>query len=328
MKKLIKNRLLMIAAVFMIGNTGCAQTSKRMSVNILSVTNKYSEDDFAVLARYLETSYCPNEISVWTTGGLSYFGKSSADFGRAFGIGYTFFLNEKWGLSSGLEYAFYQNKTNINKFSDSYSITDIFGNPVIYQTRIDAYCEKQKLRMLNIPFSIQYQTSGKQKYYASWGCKLGFPVLAKYRGNNAVLNIAGYYPDYDQTEIWQNDLGYGIFPVSGNINKPDLGVSISGMAETGIKWNVGTGTDLYAGIFMDYGLNNMLKNGYYGKHLIVYNSNEPSKPVMNSVCLLSDRFSSMNLGMKLKMAFSLGCSDLLNDRRTYKSILSFYGNDN
>jgi hypothetical protein len=41
--------------------------------------------------------------------------------------------------------------------------------------------------------------------------------------------------------------------------KLDLGVSLLGTVETGVKWNIGTGTALYTGVFMDYGLNNALK---------------------------------------------------------------------
>jgi hypothetical protein len=188
------------------GNTGYAQTSN----NPLTVNEKYGEDELSVLTRYLETAYCPHEISVWVAGGVfssgksSVFGKSNTGFGSALGVGYTYFLNKNWGFSPGVEFAFYQAGTTVNGFSDSYSIVDMFGNPAVYQTRIDRYSETHKLGLLNIPLSVLYQTNGKHKFYASLGVKPGFPVSAKYSGSDVVLTASGYYPDYDQTEIWQN----------------------------------------------------------------------------------------------------------------------------
>jgi outer membrane protein OmpA-like peptidoglycan-associated protein len=150
--------------------------------------------------------------------------------------------------------------------------------------------------------------------------KLALPVSAKYNGSNAILTASGYYPDYDQTEIWQNDLGYGIFNMSERNGKLDLGVSLLGTMETGVKWNVGTGTAIYTGVFMDYGFNNMLKNSYSDKHFAEYNRNAPEKPLMNTACVLSDRFSPVNFGVKLKLAFSVGCRDLFNDRKAYRAM--------
>jgi outer membrane protein OmpA-like peptidoglycan-associated protein len=64
----------------------------------------------------------------------------------------------------------------------------------------------------------------------------------------------------------------------------------------------------------------MLNNCHSDKRFVEYNSREPSNPVVNTACVLSDKFSPMNFGVKVKLAFSVGCRDLLNDRRAYKSI--------
>jgi outer membrane protein OmpA-like peptidoglycan-associated protein len=292
----------------------------------LTIIDEYSEDDLSALARYLDASYCPHELSFWTAGGMaslnsrSASGKTNAGFGGALGIGYTCFLNKNLGLSSGLEYALYQAKTSIDGFSGNQETFDMLGNPINYQTGIAHYSEKQTLGSLNIPLAILYQTGKKQQFYASLGVKLALPVSAKYNGSNAVLTASGYYPDYDQTEIWQSDLGYGVFNVKESNGKLDLGVSLLGTMETGVKWNVGTGTALYTGVFMDYGFNNMLKNSYPDKRFVEYNRSTPEKPLMNTACVLSDRFSPVNFGVKLKLAFSVGCRDLLNDRKAYRAM--------
>jgi outer membrane protein OmpA-like peptidoglycan-associated protein len=109
--------------------------------------------------------------------------------------------------------------------------------------------------------------------------------------------------------------------------KPDLGISFMGTAETGVKWDIGVGTALYTSVFVDYGFNDMLKSSYSEKHFMEYNQNEPSKPIVNTACVLPGRFSPVSFGVKLKLAFSVGCRDLLNDRRAYKSMLPLQYDD-
>jgi hypothetical protein len=241
--------------------------------------------------------------------------------GVAFGVGYTHFFHKNCGLSSGVEYAFYQSKINLNGFFDSYETSDIFNNAIVYHTRIDSYSEKQYAGLLNIPLSVLYQTGENHLFYAAAGSKLGLPVYGKY-SSNAVLTASGYYPDYDQTEIWQKDLGYGIFKINENRKKLNLGVSIIGTLETGVKWNIGIGTNLYTGAFVDYGFNNALNGDYSKKRFFEYNRNEPSKPTINTAYVLADRFSSLSFGIKLKLSFSAGCRDLLNDCNLYKTLQS------
>jgi outer membrane protein OmpA-like peptidoglycan-associated protein len=321
-KYFIVNRFFAVVAALMSVIVGCAQTTE----NSLRVSEEYSEDDLPALARYLETGYCPHELSIGTAGGASSLnsrpasGKTRNGFAGALGVGYTYFLNKNWGLSSGLEYAFYQTKTDISAFSGNQEILDVLGNPIVYHTQIERYGEKQKLGLLNIPLSVLYQTNGKPRFYASLGVKLGLPVSAKYNGSNAVLTVSGYYPEYNQTEIWQNDLGYGVFNINERNGKLDLGVSLSGTVETGVKWNTGIGTALYTGIFMDYGFNNALKSSYSGKRFVEYNRIASEKPIMNTACILTDKLSPMVFGLKLKLAFSVGCRDLLNDRKAYRAM--------
>jgi outer membrane protein OmpA-like peptidoglycan-associated protein len=332
-KHFIINKTFALIVGLMTAAAACARTTEKLPENNLTVNDEYSEDDLPALARYLETSYCPHELSIGTAGGASSLnsrlasGKIRNGFAGALGVGYTFFPNKNWGLSSGLEYAFYQTEIGISGFSGNRETLDIIGNPILYHTQIEHYREKQKTGLLNIPLSVLYQTNGKQQFYASLGIKWGLPVSAKYSGSNAVLTASGYYPEYNQTEIWQNDLGYGVFNLNKSNGKLDLGVSLSGTVETGVKWNTGIGTALYTGVFMDCGFNNLLKHSYSGKRLVEYNRLEPEKPLMNTACVLADKFSPMAFGVKLKLAFSVGCRDLLNDRKAYRAMQSGREND-
>jgi hypothetical protein len=309
MKKLALSKIFAWMVGILLSHIACAQAPENSQKTELSV---YDEYDTATLADYLETGYCPHEISLWGASGLSSlqfrtpYGKTSDGLGSAFGVGYTYFWGKNWGLSSGLEYAYYQRKISIDGFSGAYETLDVLGNPITYNTRIEHYSEKQFAGLLNIPLSVQYQTGGNHKFYASAGLKLGLPVSTRYSGSNAVLTASGYYPAYDQTEIWQSDLGYGVFNLSGNSGKLDLGVALSGTLETGVKWNPGTGTALYTGVFVDYGFNNVLSGSYSKKPLIEYNHSIPNQPVINTACVLTERFSPLAFGLKVKLAFPVG----------------------
>jgi outer membrane protein OmpA-like peptidoglycan-associated protein len=306
----IKKSFLLLVAKLLVVSTGCAQSAE----SFLSSYPEYdSLNDSLMLAQYLSTSYCPHEISFWATGGIA---TPDTGMGGAFGLGYTGFFNRHWGLSSGIEYAFYSKNIRLNGWNGSYETCDVEGNPIIYQAIVNSYRERQQAGMMNIPLSLSYQTGNECKFHASLGFKFGFPVYGQYKGSDAILTTSGYYTGYDQWEIWQNDLGYGTFPVKASQKKLDLGLSFMGTLETGMKWNVGIGKDLYAGIYMDYGFNNLMKGNSANSRFVEYNSIEPANPLINSA---STHFSPLSVGLKLKLGFSVGCNDRLADQRAYKA---------
>ncbi|GHT18409.1 hypothetical protein FACS189429_4910 [Bacteroidia bacterium] len=160
---------------------------------------------------------------------------------------------------------------------------------------IEHYSQEQKTGLLNIPLSILYHTGGRHKFYSSLGLKLTLPVYSKYIGSNASLMAWGYYPEYDQTEIWQNDFGYGNFSINRHSGKLNLSLSLTGTVETDVKWSFGKSTAVYTGIFVNYCLTNMLKNGYSEKWLIEYSPNNPARLIVNSICVQANRFSQVVL---------------------------------
>jgi hypothetical protein len=289
--------------------------------------------DSLLLVQYLTDAYCPHEISVWTGGGRSslnyrpHTGKTNIGTGGAFGIGYTHYPAKNWGVSTGAEYALYRRIMNVEGVSSSHATTDADGNPVIYRSHIDRYGERQRAGLLNIPLSVIYRT---ERYYASLGFKLGIPLYGSYTGSGGTVTASGYYTDYRQEEIWQNDLGYGSFPVKTEEAPLKLNLSYTGTLEAGMKWNTGIGTDLYTGVYMDYGLNDMVRER--GKNRFVeYNCKNPAEPQINGLLTSLHSYSGNSrafmekavpfaVGIKLKLAFSVGCGDLLAERRRYRDM--------
>jgi hypothetical protein len=115
-------------------------------------------------------------------------------------------------------------------------------------------------------------------------------------------------------------LGYGVFNLNEKQGKLNLGISFTGAFETGVKWKTGIRTSFYTGVFADYGFNNMLSGDYSQKQLTEYNRIAPNRPTVNSVCVLTKRFSPLSFGIKLKFTFSVGCHELLTDSNAYKTL--------
>ena len=332
MKYLILSRLFLLITGLMTVNIVLAQKPENLQENNQGFSNDYDEEDILILGQYLKTSYCRHELSVWTTCGLSMLnytvktGKTDSGLGYSFGLGYTRFFNQRFGLSFGAEYAFYSKSLKIDQIRGANDTYDIAGNPIVYYWSVENYREKQQIGMINFPFAVLYQTGDNHKYYASLGFKIGLPVYGKFRSSDAILTTSGYYPDYDQNEIWQNDFGYGVFPVE-NKKELNFGFSLLGTFETGARWNIGIGKVLYMGIFMDYGFNNSFKYSNPSR-FVEYNRYEPSQPVMNGFLdYQNGKVTPFAFGLRLRMAFSVGCYNLLKDRKTYKSLQSAHNND-
>jgi hypothetical protein len=151
------------------------------------------------------------------------------------------------------------------------------GNSIIYRSYIDRYGERQRMGLLNIPFSVLYRAGKDGRDYAFLGFKPGIPLYGSYTGSGGTLTASGYYTGYGQEEIWQKDLGYGSFPIKMREKPLRLKLSYAGTLEAGMKWNIGIGVDLYTGFYVDYGLNDMVK-GRGKNRFVEYNyENRPNR---------------------------------------------------
>ena len=228
-----------------------------------------------------EDNHCSNEISIWVAGGLSTlnytpeFGNRNNMAGSAFGIGYSYYWSKHFGFLLGAELALYQSKFNADGLQDNYNTIDldVYGNPekINFRYRLDDYEELQQLWNVNIPLTLQFQSN---RFYAGAGFKLGIPVKANYKISRFGITSMGYY--YDETGSHQvlddvTELGFGEFSNKSVKSKLDLGLSYTGTLEAGLKWRLGSNTNLYTGIYFDYTFNDVVK-GERDKQLVEYSS--------------------------------------------------------
>jgi len=256
----------------------------------------------AVLAQMLP------EYSIYGGGGLSTInynlspGNRSGGFGGNFGAGYTYLIDFKWGIHSGLGIGFYRAKAKLGCEVVTPNLTDEEGKRFDMHTTLAGYSETQKAMYLNIPVMAQFRLNPKEGFYAMGGFKVGIPLTGKYSSKAAQLTNKGYYPDLDNYATAQKFAGYGVFEGKNFNDKIKMDVSITLALETGWKWQINDKFSLYSGTYFDLGLNNVVKDK--NLPLINYSSVDPSGFFTNSaLSTFTKKAGIMALGVKLRLAY-------------------------
>ena len=268
----------------------------------------------ALIAAFCGNIWAQNshsELSVYGGGGLSGLkykpvgGSQSMCFGGLTGIGYTWFLNEKWGIVTGVEFGFYGAKcTFSDNLVDSYlaesGTSEQAGNDFTFSYSFKGYEEKQKAAFIQIPVMAQFQTG---IFYAAGGVKLGFPVRSNYNISAAGLSTSGYFPTEDQTYTTLPDRGLGTYTPFSAKDDLDLNMTFALAIEAGAKWVLSEKINLYTGIYFDYGLNNISENNHIP--IVEYSKEITGKLIYHSTTNLSDSMKPLAVGLKVRISYSL-----------------------
>jgi len=269
--------------------------------------------------------FCRHELMLWLGGGFSSlnafptFGDRNYRYGGILGGGYGYHFNPHWSIGIGVELALYNMSMDVEHLQDWSSIQDQDGDAINYYANIENYTEKQRLYTVNIPVWVQYQTplfDSQHEFYAALGFKLGIPLSAKYKIEDAQFVTYGYYGEWDQTLYDQRDLGYG--DNTGKTVQENLHFNLicMGMADVGVKWDIGNPKlNLYTGIYFDMGFNDIV--GKHDKAFLEYNNQRPENFKNNSVLTsqytqtqfgrtnsFMDRVSTVALGLKVRLGFN------------------------
>ena len=268
-----------------------------------------------------------HEFSVYLGGGLSTLnysvttGEQKMGFGGHIGLGYTFFFSPNWGLGTGVEFALYNSKFNLNNLTTNYTLTDPTAAPGQGQfdfiSKLGNYEEKQSAGLLQIPLMLQFQTDGNHKFYAAAGGKIGLPISASYKVDNATLENSGFYSYESYTYTTQIFRGFGSNQRS---YKDDLSFKTAFFAsvEAGMKWRLSDNLSLYTGAYFDYGFNNIRKDGQAKQFVEYSTTDDPRDFKVHSVTYaqytesgkapraFTDKVSPLAAGIKLRLAFGGG----------------------
>jgi len=279
-----------------------------------------------------------HEMTVNLGGGLSTLkynmesGKNTLGLGGSLGLGYTFFLNNQFGITTGVEANFYQSKYSNNALIGNYKVDDIDNPPPAYfqvgykyrkwisgdDYEEAPYRESQNALFVQIPLMFQFQTEGYHKFYVAAGGRVGFPVYTKFQTDASALTISGLPSIAGDGDPYEDDLPqYGFKKEHYDAPKTDgkLSLKVAYMAslETGMKWSLNDNFSLYTGLYADYGLNDIQKTKdkgtvTYHEGNSIKNPNHVFLTYDNSVTSTSTvtKVTPMTFGIKVRLSFGLG----------------------
>jgi hypothetical protein len=170
-----------------------------------------------------------HEFSIYGTGGMSSLhykfdaGKVSGGFGGGGGVGYTYNISPKFGITTGVEFTLYGSKVTSDAFSGQYNTPDDNGDDFRFTYSVSGYEEKQSATLLTIPVMAQYSIKSKSiSVVLAGGLKLGLPMSATTTISPGSITTSGTYVYEDQiyTDLSQHGFvtGQSVSAVKSDIS--------------------------------------------------------------------------------------------------------------
>ena len=264
-----------------------------------------------VLSAQMSFAQSKSEISVVASGIFSKLDYDTQEAyldqarGGSFGLGYSFYFNTQWAINIGAEYESFKNNLIYSSLQLSSDAVDIDGEAFEYRYTAERYDEEQKLNVINIPLTLQFQTDGDEtKFYARVGGQISLINDAEYSTSIRSLTTSGYYPQYDAELFDPQFMGFGRYNnVSQESQDLEFDTSFAAVVEAGVKREIYNLGSLYLGLFCNYGLTT-LSTDTEAASLVEYNTENPTDFTANSV-LQTDRAEDIRLmsyGIKLRFA--------------------------
>jgi len=240
---------------------------------------------------------------------------SKSGLGWQFGAGYSLYFSKMMGVSLGLEAAGFGSSVEPGSLSSTQQIQTppgLSGNFSL-KANYTGLKESQTAVFLQIPVMLQFQfpIDKKDFVFLGAGIKAGFPVSANWNQSIATLTTTGFSDYTNQTYADMPNHGFSTFSDVSASGKLDLKTPVFLAVEGGLKFGIGQGKSLYAGLFLDYGLNDIYKAPAANTNLLEYNNPSPADYNHNSV-LAANQFSVPNgikpfaFGIKIKIGIGTG----------------------
>ncbi|WP_035652183.1 outer membrane beta-barrel protein [Flavobacterium sp. ASV13] len=269
----------------------------------------------AIAIFLLCSSMQAQEINIKLSGGPSGIlyesseGNGNLKAGGGLGIGYIYFLNNHWGINTGVEVLYNQNSFKLNE-GTTINSNEIDDQMSAFEYRVTPknYQEKQHFISLAIPVLLQYRTpiSSQSQWYLGFGGKVLFPGKQTIKASADELQLSGYYPDMD---IIIDDLpshGFGKVNNWQDKTSADLKTSFLVSLETGLTFKLKENLQLYTGIFADYGFSDLAKNTE-NTNIVLYDPNGIENTQANGVSgnkTLVQKNNYFSAGLQVKFGFS------------------------
>ncbi|MGB5943845.1 MAG: outer membrane beta-barrel protein [Leeuwenhoekiella sp.] len=231
-----------------------------------------------------------SEVSVFTGGvitNLAYDVEGSEQLKKPFkpslGLGYSFYIKERWALNLEVHYQNYQGETQYGSLDGSYMTVDNEGESFEFRYTLNGFTENQNVDVLHIPLTVQFETKGNTRFFARVGGQIGLLLASEYESAAASLTTSGFYPQFNAELFDPQFMGFGQY---NNVRQAptDLGWqnSFDAVVEAGVKYSLGNYQNLYIGLVLNYGLN-ALSSDVAPTDLLLYQTQDPENFVVNSL---------------------------------------------
>lgn len=212
-------------------------------------------------------------------------GSTSPGFGGGGGFLYTWHFHRRWGLTTGLEAAFYQGSLYYpydgGALSGRWDSSDR-----LFVSYLVGLAEEQKYAQMLIPVMLQYMSplgEGGHYFYLAGGFKFGFRLAGSYSQSALTLHNSQQeiVHNYDFVLPWSEEAAglddpYVFYQQVGGLSpSPEMvsgeGYTASGKfgktfgfdaaMEFGVRWQLPSNLALYTGVFLDAGLASLADGG-------------------------------------------------------------------
>jgi hypothetical protein len=283
----------------------------------------------AICVLFCTALQAQHEISVFAKGGPSFldykFNKVIAEttdgkISYGLGFGYTYSLTRdsskfiRWGISTGAELSSFTTTTRVNHLSgqslERYSY-DGRTEAMYFNSEIGNFKETQRAKYLQIPLMTEmiFRNSSRHRWYLAGGAKFGFAVSGNYETTPYSLYTSGYFPETERT--FENMPEYGFVTATDPSWKGDLDFffNIALALETGVRWAISENLRIYSGIYLDYGLTDVLSTK--ARNIIAYRPDTQEKLEYTSIIIAKqssdagyvDKINLIAVGLKVKISF-------------------------
>ena len=190
-------------------------------------------------------------------------GQQSGGVGGTVNFGYSHFFTEEWGLQTCLGVQSFSAKSKLNYIS-SVPDVDSEGADYFFRANFKNSTEQQQALFLDIPLAIQFRHIFTEDIglMATVGAKMSMPLRANYKTSGSIVT-SGYYPIYNSDPLKELELTNMpnhnfITDQTAYTNTLAFKTAYSAVMDLGVLYRLTDETDLYAGTYFNYGLNNIL----------------------------------------------------------------------
>lgn len=233
----------------------------------------------------------------------------SADFkfNTAVGLQYDYYVNQKWSLGLGAQYAMQTVDFTATNLKGQSEKTDWENQNFIFHYDGKNYKEQWKVNQVNIPLTVQYVGEGEMSLYVRTGIQYSLVMSSKSTLTWNNLETYGFFPQYN-LELHKPPFA-GFDSQDEAEYKPDLDLKDrwAWIAEIGFKYNIKDNQNLYIGAYFDLGLNNQKPSVNVTKEKVIdYRPIENDALEYNSIQQSSKAvFKNYNFGIQLRYGIGL-----------------------